>query len=88
MEGQNRLVFPNVYQVGVSPVRFRMYPECRFLETDLVGPMLLRVTAAMSETDLIDPPEFRPADWSTNRGCCLKTDLQDEQRLITCTNVA
>ena len=62
MEGQNRLVFPNVYRVGVSPVRFRMYPEYRLCETDLVGPILLRVAAATSETDPPDPPECRPAD--------------------------
>ena len=62
MEGQNRLVFPNVYRVGVSPVRSQMYPEYRFYETNLAGSILLRLSAAMSETDLTDPPEFRSAD--------------------------
>ena len=79
--GTEPIGLPKYYPVGVSTVSFRLYAECRFRNTNfrimcwLSRPILLRMIATMRGTDPTGPPECRWAEWSTNWGCSMETNL-------------
>ena len=76
IEGTELTGLPECYLARVSTISCRLYSECRFqIMCRLSRPILLRMNATMGGMEPTGPPEYFPAEWSTNWGCFPKNNM-------------